>query len=148
MGVRSKTYAASPSVPDALLIVGRDGSIVFANQHAERLFGYEPGQLVGVEIEALLPERYRQRHAELRAKFSADPTVRPWDSGGSCSPGAATAWRCHPMALPGTSWHYRTEPTFSNSEATPVGYRIPGTASEAGGRAFESRPGHHLISRT
>ena len=54
--------------------------------------------------------------------------------------------RCHPMASPGTSWHYRTEPSFPNSEATPVGYAIPGTASEAGGRAFESRPGHHLVS--
>jgi PAS domain S-box-containing protein len=54
---------------------------VFANRHAERLFGYEPGQLVGVEIEALLPERYRQRHVELRAKFSADPSVRPMGFG-------------------------------------------------------------------
>ncbi len=58
------------------------------------------------------------------------------------------SWPCHPMALPGTSWHYRTEPSIPNSEATPVGYRIPGTASEAGGRAFESRPGHHFVSRT
>ena len=77
MNVQSKTYAAYESVPDALFIVGRDGSIAFANQHAERLFGYEPGQLVGVEIEALLPERYRQRHAELRAEFSADPSRSP-----------------------------------------------------------------------
>ncbi len=45
MTVRSKTYTAYQSVPDALLIVGRDGSIVFANQHAEHLFGYEPDQL-------------------------------------------------------------------------------------------------------
>jgi formate hydrogenlyase transcriptional activator len=81
MTVRSKTYAAYESVPDALLIVGRGGSIVFANQHAERLFGYEPGQLVGVEIEALLPERYRQRHVELRADFSVDPSVRPMGVG-------------------------------------------------------------------
>jgi hypothetical protein len=43
------------------------------------------------------------------------------------------------MALPGTSWHYRTEPGFPNSEATSVGYRIPGTASEAGGRAFAAK---------
>jgi hypothetical protein len=43
------------------------------------------------------------------------------------------------MALPGTSWHYRTEPSFPNSEPTPVGYRIPGTASEAGGRAFAAK---------
>ncbi len=45
----------------------------------------------------------------------------------------------------GTSWHYRTEPSFPNSEVTPVGCKIPGTASEAGGRAFESRPGHHFF---
>ena len=57
MNVESKTHAAYQSVPDALLVVGRGGSIEFANQHAERLFGYEPGQLVGVEIEALIPER-------------------------------------------------------------------------------------------
>jgi PAS domain S-box-containing protein len=81
MTVRSKTYAAYESVPDALLIVGRDGSIAFANRHAERLFGYEPGQLVGVEIEALVPERYRQRHVELRAEFSVDPSVRPMGFG-------------------------------------------------------------------
>ena len=56
--------------------------------------------------------------------------------------------RCHLMSPYGTSWHYGTEPSFPNNEATPVGCRIPGTASEAGGRAFESRPGHHLVSRT
>ena len=46
------------------------------------------------------------------------------------------------MASPGTSWHYRTEPSFPNSEATPVGYEILGTASEAGvarSRASEAR---------
>ena len=76
MNVRSKIYAAYESVPDALYIVGRDRSIVFANQHAEHLFGYEPGQIVGVEIEALIPKRYRQRHAEVHAEFSVDPAVR------------------------------------------------------------------------
>jgi PAS domain S-box-containing protein len=61
--------------------VGREGLIVFANQHAGRLFGYEPGQLVGLEIEALIPERYRQRHVELRAEFSVDPVVCPMGTG-------------------------------------------------------------------
>ena len=69
------------------------------------------------------------------------------------------------MALPGTSWHCGTEPSFQNSLLITAGYAISRTASEAGGRAFaakrsfrkrkaaksaqfESRPGHHLISRT
>jgi PAS domain S-box-containing protein len=81
INLRSKIDAAYQSVPDALLRVARDGSIEFANQHAERLFGYEPGQLVGVEIEALIPERFRPRHVEARAAFCDDPAVRPMGFG-------------------------------------------------------------------
>ena len=103
MNVRSKIYAAYESVPDALYIVGRDSSIVFANQHAEHLFGYEPGQIVGVEIEALIPERYRQRHVELRSEFWVDPAVRPMGLGrelwiSSCEdPLDPSATRRHPL---------------------------------------------------
>jgi PAS domain S-box-containing protein len=61
--------------------VGRDGSIVFANKDAERLFGLERRKLVGLSIEALVPERYRQRHQQFRGGFSADPGVRPMGSG-------------------------------------------------------------------
>ena len=81
MNVRSQTYTAYESVPDALLVVGRDGVIVFANQHAGRLFGYEPGQLVGVEIEALIPESKRRRHVKLRTAFFDDAVVRPMGAG-------------------------------------------------------------------
>jgi PAS domain S-box-containing protein len=77
MDLGSENYDLYQSVPDALLIVGRDGLIVFANEHAERLFGYARDHLSGVEIEVLLPERYRQRHAELRAEFSRASVVRP-----------------------------------------------------------------------
>ncbi len=45
MEKRSEAFAAFESVPDALLVVGREGLIVFANQLAGRLFAYEPGQL-------------------------------------------------------------------------------------------------------
>ena len=69
------------SIPDAVLVVGRDGSIVSANGHAERLFGFGRGKLVGVSIEELVPERYRQQHQQLREGFSADPGVRPMGSG-------------------------------------------------------------------
>jgi PAS domain S-box-containing protein len=77
----SRDRSAFESVPDALLVVGRDGSIVFANRHAERLFGYEPGRLIGLAIEALVPEPYRRRHPQLRAEFSAAPAARPMGSG-------------------------------------------------------------------
>ena len=81
MNMRSQTYTEYKFVPDALLLVSRDGLIVFGNQLAECLFGYERGKLVGLEIEALIPERHRQRHSELRAEYFGDPDVRPMGAG-------------------------------------------------------------------
>ncbi len=55
-------FASFEAVPDAVIIAGRDGSIVFANRHADRVFGYEKGKLVGLTIESLIPEGHRERH--------------------------------------------------------------------------------------
>ena len=51
MNLNTKPYAVLESVPDALLMVDRQGLIRFANQHAERLFGYAPDKLIGAKIQ-------------------------------------------------------------------------------------------------
>src|SRR5262245_66509406 len=43
-------------VPHGVVIFDEAGSIVVANRAAERIFGYAPAQLVGQQVEALLPE--------------------------------------------------------------------------------------------
>jgi len=57
------------SVPDAIVMVNAQGCIVLANQRAEELFGYLPGELLGQSAEALLPERLRQAHAGHQEKL-------------------------------------------------------------------------------
>jgi len=59
------------ATPAGLIIVDADGRIAMANATAERLFGYDAGRLAGQRIEALVPERFRARHAALRHGFSA-----------------------------------------------------------------------------
>ena len=65
------------SVPDALLVVGRDGRIELANENAERLFGYASGQLNGLSIEELVPAGARERHRGHRERYMHQPRVRP-----------------------------------------------------------------------
>ncbi len=70
-------FAAYEAVPDAVIVTGRDGSIVYANVHADQLFGYGRGQLVGLSIETLMPDRFRQRHESMVEGFFAEPSSRP-----------------------------------------------------------------------
>ena len=51
------------AAPDAMIVVGGDGSILFANERTEKLFGYACADLVGRSLDMLIPPRFRRHHA-------------------------------------------------------------------------------------
>jgi PAS domain S-box-containing protein len=69
------------AAPDAIIVVGQDGRITAVNPQAERLFGYTPDQLVGLDVDQLLPDGLRDRHAGLRASYHEDARPRPMGAG-------------------------------------------------------------------
>jgi PAS domain S-box-containing protein len=69
------------AAPDAMLIVDPQGAIDVVNAQTERLFGYPRAELVGRDVEMLIPERYRGRHPQHRTAYFADPRVRGMGSG-------------------------------------------------------------------
>jgi PAS domain S-box-containing protein len=69
------------TLPDATLAVDRDGLILQVNSQIEKLFGYSRGQLVGKQVEMLVPQRFRGQHTEHRHDFAAHPKTRRMGAG-------------------------------------------------------------------
>ncbi len=69
------------AVPDAMVAVDREGTIVQVNPQTEELFRYQRGELIGQKIEVLVPERYRHDHQHFRRHFAAAPQIRRMGAG-------------------------------------------------------------------
>jgi PAS domain S-box-containing protein len=64
------------SMPDALLTVDENGSIVRVNKRAEDLFKFKRQDLLSMKVEELMPERYRGQHPNNRSMYLDKPVMR------------------------------------------------------------------------
>jgi PAS domain S-box-containing protein len=69
------------SAPDAMVIVDGAGRIVLVNQRAEEVFGWSREEMVGREVEMLVPERFRAQHPTNRRGYFRNPLRRGMGSG-------------------------------------------------------------------
>jgi len=68
-------------VPDAIIGVGGDGRILLVNRRAEALFGFDRDEMVGHDLNLLVPERFHDIHPRHRANYFEKPRPRPMGSG-------------------------------------------------------------------
>lgn len=67
--------------PDGIIQINQKGMITIANRTAERLFGYGADELIGVNIEMLVPDAHRGAHAAKRIAFAHAGVSRPMGQG-------------------------------------------------------------------
>jgi len=70
------------AAPDATVVADAEGRIVRVNAQTERLFGYRREEMLGQQVEMLLPERVRRIHRAHRAFFADDPRPRSMEGAG------------------------------------------------------------------
>ncbi len=68
------------AAPDAVLLVNIEGKIVYANDLAHVVFGFDPGTLEGEAVDRLIPDTTRANHRELRRGYQRNPRRRSMSS--------------------------------------------------------------------
>ena len=66
--------------PEAILVIDGSGLIVQANDRADEVFRYSRGDLIGLPVEQLLPERLRAGHLQRREAFMRTQGRRPMNN--------------------------------------------------------------------
>lgn len=69
------------SAPDTMVIINSKGQILMVNAQTEKLFEFDREEIVGKEVECLIPDRFREIHLVHRNHYNADPKVRSMGAG-------------------------------------------------------------------
>jgi PAS domain S-box-containing protein len=69
------------AAPDAILEVNHEGRITLLNEAVERMFGYSRAELLGLNVESLVPASMRSGHTHHRTSYVAHPNTRPMGTG-------------------------------------------------------------------
>jgi PAS domain S-box-containing protein len=64
---------AVESSPTAMIMVDTQGIVTLINAEAERMFGYQRDEILGKDIECLIPARFRNTHRAYRRAFAGEP---------------------------------------------------------------------------
>jgi PAS domain S-box-containing protein len=66
---------------EGIIISDQKGNIRLVNPSAEKIFGYESGELNGLKIETLIPARYHRQHEKHRTGYHSKPSSREMGHG-------------------------------------------------------------------
>ena len=75
-GARLRYEKLLDAAPDAMIFVNRSCEIVLVNPQTEKLFGYSQKEMVGKELDILIPERFRGQHRKFIEGYFSNPKVR------------------------------------------------------------------------
>jgi PAS domain S-box-containing protein len=94
------------SATEGLLVVDSDGTIQITNPALNQMFDYKGNELIGKNLEILIPEVSREKHVENRKEYLKNPEKRPMSSD-HCPFGRKKNGSVFPIAL--SLNHFTTE---------------------------------------
>ncbi len=73
---QKRFYTLMEAAPDAMLMIDEEGAIEFVNRQVENIFGYKREEIIGRQVEMLVPQGVRNMHPGHRRNYIQDASVR------------------------------------------------------------------------
>lgn len=67
--------------PNGMLMINSHRIIKYVNKKVEEIFGYRKEDLIGLEIEVLIPDEFKPQHPKFVENYLKEPTARSMGSG-------------------------------------------------------------------
>ena len=146
MSPAPSSQAVLESCPDALLVVGEDGTIRMVNAATERMLGYSRDELVGQDHRMLVAEGFRSGFRRLLSILQGDAeggSVPPVEVYGRHRDGSEFQAEIT-CSLVSPAWHSADARRATDVDSSP-GWRStnPGWRSTNAGRAADAGPGRN-----
>jgi len=77
----STTSVLIESFAEAFLVIDERSTVMLVNRSFVELFGYEKNEIVGQQLDMVIPEQFRSVHSEHARKYFKSPHVRPMGQG-------------------------------------------------------------------
>lgn len=68
------------SAPDGMIVSDQQGRVIMSNHQAQEMFGYSRVEFETLNVDSLVPDRFRSGHPGNRRKFFSDPAMREMGS--------------------------------------------------------------------
>ncbi len=72
---------AVEAAPNGMVLTNKSGKITLVNSMIETMFGYSREELIGANIDILVPERFRGHHPQVRQTYIKQPVSRAMGQG-------------------------------------------------------------------
>ena len=69
------------SLAEGIAVVDEKGEIIMVNKSCLKLFGYTHDELIGANLEMLVPDRFKKEHVNHRKAYNQDPRMRAMGRG-------------------------------------------------------------------
>jgi len=90
--IQQKFEGLLESAPDAVIVVGKDGTLMIVNSQSKKVFGYDRREILGKQSEILIPRRFRDKHPQHPDSFITKPMLRPMGAGLELYGRKASGW--------------------------------------------------------